>query len=219
MERHRVGIVIPAFNEAATIGTIVSHATKYGTVIVVDDGSIDNTGNLAAASGANVVTHNTNYGYDAALNSGFAKANDMGCDVVISMDADGQHDTSLLYSFIRIMDEGADLVIGIRDKRQRLAEYVFAWISSIKWGVSDPLCGMKAYRMSLYGELGYFDSYGSIGTELFIYAADAEKKIVQIPIKVVARHDAPRFGRRISSNLLILRALWLAFFQRSRSVS
>lgn len=217
MARHRVGIVIPALNEVETIGAIVANASIYGCVIVVDDGSIDNTGDLAAFSGATVVTHNTNFGYDVALNSGFAKANEMGCDVVISMDADGQHDPSLLLSFIRMLDEGADLVIGIRDNRQRLAEHIFAWISSIKWGVSDPLCGMKAYRISLYRELGYFDSYGSIGTELFIHAANTGKKIAQIPIKTAARNDMPRFGRRLSSNLLIIRALWLAFFQRPRS--
>jgi glycosyltransferase involved in cell wall biosynthesis len=209
VERHRIGIVIPAFNEAKTIGAVVASACEYGMPVVVDDGSRDRTGELALAAGATVVRHAANLGYDQALNSGFACAEKLGCEYVITMDADGQHAPSILKMFIRALDDGADVVVGTRDRRQRLAEHIFAWVAFAKWGLRDPLCGMKAYRIGLYKELGHFDSYDSIGTELAIYAARNGKRIVQVPVKTRARIDAPRFGGRFSTNVRLLRALWL----------
>lgn len=208
MERHRIGIVIPALNEATTISVVVSGACQYGVPIVVDDGSGDETGDLAKAASASVVRHDINLGYDQALNSGFARASELGCEYVVTMDADGQHNPTILSSFIQALEAGADVVVGIRDRRQRLTEHVFAWVSAAKWGIHDPLCGMKAYRIGVYKELGHFDSYVSIGTELAIFAAKRGKKIVQVPVKTRERNDEPRFGRRYSANRRILHALW-----------
>ena len=118
MERHRIGIVIPALNESATIGPLVKRAAEYGVPIVVDDGSTDHMGDIALAAGATVVRHDVNGGYDAALNSGFARAAELGCLYVVTMDADGQHDPTIVGQFIQGLDAGADIVIGTRDRRQ-----------------------------------------------------------------------------------------------------
>lgn len=206
--QRQVCIVIPALNEAGTIAAVVINSLRYGMPIVVDDGSSDKTGELAETAGATVVRHEVNRGYDQALNSGFARADELGCEYVVTMDADGQHDPAILAPFIQALDEGADVVVGIRDRHQRLAEHIFAWVGFAKWGIHDPLCGMKAYRINIYKELGHFDSNGSIGTELAIYAARSGRKITQLPVKTRERADAPRFGRRFSANLQLLRALW-----------
>ena len=212
MERHHLGIVIPALNEAETIGLVVANASKYGIPIVVDDGSRDETGELAAAAGATVVKHAINRGYDEAINSGFVRAEKLGCEFVITMDADGQHDPTTLITFTQALDGGGDVVVGIRDRRQRLAEHIFAWVATAKWGIRDPLCGMKAYRIGIYQELGHFDSSNSIGTELAIHAAKTGRKIAQVAVKTCERSDEPRFGKRYSANVRILRALWRSLF-------
>lgn len=209
MDRHRIGIVIPALNEAATIGAVVTNASQYGKPIVVDDGSSDETGHIAKNAGAIVVRHDSNCGYDQALNSGFECANGLECEYVITMDADGQHNPQILSSFIEKLDDGADVVLGHRDRRQRLAEHIFAWVSKVKWGISDPLCGMKAYRIGIYKKLGHFDSYNSIGTELAIYAVKSASKISQVPVLTRDRGDEPRFGKIYSTNKRIFLALWL----------
>ena len=209
MERHRIAIVIPALNESATIGSVVFNAAQYGVPIVVDDGSIDETSDLATSAGATVVSHDFNRGYDEALNSGFVRAEELDCEYVVTMDADGQHDPTILKAFIQGLDEGADVVVGIRDRRQRLAEHIFACISSIKWGIRDPLCGMKSYRIEVYKDVGHFDSYSSIGTELVIHSVRNGRVIMQLPVLTHERSDAPRFGTRYSANMRILRALWL----------
>lgn len=208
MERHRVGIVIPALNEAGTVAAIVSGAIQYGLPIVVDDGSSDETGALAEASGAVVVRIETTAGYDEALNSGFLRAEQLGCKYVITLDADGQHDPGILGQFIQMLDEGADLVVGVRDRYQRISEYVFSWIALRKWGIQDPLCGLKAYKLDLYRELGHFDSYSSVGTELAIHAARNLKSIAQVAVRTRNRMGASRFGG-ISANKKILRALFI----------
>jgi len=203
-------VVIPAYNEELSIQRVVKNILKYTRVIVVDDGSNDKTAAIAKNEGCEVVIHNFNKGYDQAITSGMQKALELGFDYAITMDADGQHNPDTITSFINEFDKGADLVIGIRNKRQRIAESIFAKVSRMLWGIKDPLCGMKGYRLSLVKLAGKFDSYGSIGTELTIRAAKAGFKIHQVPVDMFERKGAPRFGNGIRPNLKIMRALFYA---------
>ena len=207
MERLKLAIVIPALNEENTIGTIVESILTHGIAIVVDDGSCDNTAKVAKDAGAIVVRHPYNLGYDGALNSGFEKAISMSCDVILTFDADGQHSVALIDDFLSEIDRGADVVVGIRNRRARLSEIIFSWISTKLWNIKDPQCGMKAYRSSVYNRLGYFDSYGSIGTELCIFAAKNNFEIAQVPFEVNERVDEPRFGGSLSANWKVFRAI------------
>lgn len=212
MDRSRVGIVIPALNEAATLVAVLIASSKYGVPIVVDDGSTDATAELALSNGAVVVTHEKSLGYDEALNSGFIKAAEIGCEVVVTVDADGQHDPSLIQRFMDSIDAGANIVIGVRSRRQRFAEHLFAWYTNIRFGIEDPLCGMKAYRITIFKALGHFDSYGSIGTELMIFAATNGESISQISFDVRERQGRSKFGAAfaLSSNYKIVRAMILS---------
>jgi glycosyltransferase involved in cell wall biosynthesis len=207
MDKCRVGIVIPALNESATIVGIVQAAGKYGVPIVVDDGSIDCTGILALKSGALVVVHKENRGYDEALNSGFKKAAELGFETIISLDADGQHNPLLIEKFIAEIDLGFDVVVGVRNKKQRFAEHLFAWYTGLRFGINDPLCGMKAYKTAVYENQGYFDSYRSVGTQLMIHAARQRCRIAQVTFECRERSDKSRFGQIFLGNYRIIRAL------------
>ena len=213
MDRSRIGIVIPAFNESDTILSVVSAVKKYGVPIVVDDGSIDNTGDLANEAGAILVSHEFNRGYDSALESGFRRACEIGCDVIITLDADGQHDPNLINKFIERINAGAEVVVGVRDSRQRLAEDLFAVYAKWRYGIYDPLCGLKAYKSNVYQALGHFDKYGSIGTELVIFAANNGFRIDQIRFNVRQRSGESRFGKIISGNYMIIRAMLYSLWQ------
>ena len=208
-----IAIVIPALNEAATIQQVVHAALPYGRCVVVDDGSSDDTANLARAAGATVVSHPTNRGYDAALDSGFRQAAQTGCEAIITLDGDGQHNPALLGKFVAALEGGAAVVLGVRDRRQRLAEHVFAWYTQARFGISDPLCGMKAYRVDVYKALGHFDAYQSIGTELMLFAARRGFAMTSIPFEVRERNGQPRFANRLVGNWRIFRALALSFFR------
>jgi glycosyltransferase involved in cell wall biosynthesis len=210
MDRSRVAIVIPALNEATTIAHVIRVAGRHGVPWVVDDGSNDATAQIARDAGAFVVSHARNQGYDQALNSGFAAAYSNGCDAFVTLDADGQHDPELLPHILSLLEEGAEVVIGVRSRYARLAEHIFACFTRLRYGIRDPLCGLKAYRASVYAARGHFDSYGSVGTELTLFAAACGLRLEQVPFEVKNRADISRFGRVWRANLRILRALALS---------
>lgn len=209
MERHRVAIVIPAYNESATIASVVNAAKEHGDVIVVDDYSSDATASIASNAGATVVSHSTNKGYDGALNSGFIEAARLKYDFIITLDADGQHNPTLIKKFVNLLIKDTPLVLGVRDSRARFAEHVFAFYTYLRFGITDPLCGMKGYDCRLYESVGHFDSYGSIGTELMLRAISMGNRFEQVHFQIRDRVDKPRFGTVFRSNMKIIRSLYI----------
>ncbi len=208
----RCAAVIPAFNEGQKIAAVVREIVPFALPIVVDDGSTDGTAQLAAAAGAIVVHHSRNLGYDAALQTGLFKAMELGCEYGITLDGDGQHAPSTLGVFIERLSNGADLVIGRRERSQRFAEAVFSLVGRCMWGIDDPLCGMKGYKLAHLRLLGHFDAYCSIGTEFAIRAARSGLKIVNVPVPIAPRVGESRFGIGWRPNLKILRALLIGCF-------
>lgn len=209
MKPTRVAIVIPALNESEAIAAVVAGISVFGVPIVVNDGSTDNTGQLARAAGALVVSHEVNLGYDAALASGLARAISEEFDFAITVDGDGQHEPARIESLLYELLDGADIVVGIRDRFQRLSERLFAWLAASLWGILDPLCGMKGYRLSKLKGVGSLCSYSSIGTELTVRAARSGWNVRQVPVTTRDRKDKSRFGAGFYANWLILRAMLL----------
>ena len=207
MDRSRLALIMPAFNEVGTIAEVVRSASRYGTPIVVSDGSSDGTAAVAEKAGAIVVSHNINKGYDEALNSGFKEACQRKFEFLITLDADGQHDPVLLKKFIVEFESGSDLVLGVRSRRPRLAEHVFAVYTRLRYGIFDPLCGMKGYRRSVYEALGHFDRYRSIGTELALFGVKNKFSVAQVQFIVGDRLDSPRFARLFDANIRIFRSM------------
>ena len=213
MDRHRIVIIIPAYNESATIENVVKKVIPYGIPVVIDDGSNDKTATVALNAGAILGKNKKNLGYDGALNSGFIKAIELHAQLIITIDADGQHDPLLIPKFIDAIVSGADIVIGIRSRKQRFAEFLFAWYCNFRFGVKDPFCGIKAYRIELYKALGYFDSYQSVGTELMLHALKNGFTFSQIKFNLIERNDQPRFGKAFNANCKIFRAMLLSIFR------
>ena len=216
MGRPDLAIVIPAYNEAATIGNIVAQASAYGRVIVVDDCSTDTTAEAAGLAGAVVVSNDTNKGYDGTLETGFAKATELGVRAVVTMDADGEHDPACLADFsTALLEENIPLVLGIRAKKQRLAEVIMGFYFHARYEVRDIMCGMKGYHLSLYDENDGFDHVRSVGSELALNSIRRGHKFCQIPVTGKARVDAPRFGNILKANFRIFQALWRGTFMRA----
>ena len=205
-----VGIVIPAYNEAATIATVVRDVAAFGTPIVVDDCSTDATAMLAREAGAVVVSHPHNRGYDGALQSGFEQAAELALDVVATFDADGQHTADTLAAILTPLTDGrVDLVLGLRAEPARIAERLFSLYTRWRFGVGDILCGLKGYRMSLYHQHGRFDGSRSIGTELALYALKQGNHYTTAAVPIHPRAaGSARFGGALKANARILRAMF-----------
>lgn len=211
-----VGIVIPAYNEEESIAEVVRGSLLSGIAVVVDDGSSDNTSSVAQAAGAQVVRHLSNRGYDAALESGFARCIELGCRYVVTIDADGQHDAQLVSTFVDHLKAGADLVVGVRDRKARWAERLFAFTTRRVFGLSDPMCGLKGYRIGLYTGLGHFDSYGSIGSQLTLFGLSRGAKLVEVLISVQPGSGRTRFGSGWRPNLRIVRSMVIGHIRYGR---
>ncbi len=144
--------LIPAYNEARRIGAVLKAARRLLPTLVVDDGSKDDTAKLARAAGATVVTQHPNQGKGAALRTGFRWALERDYDVVITLDADGQHDPNEMPAFLASHQETrADLVIGARDFRRmpisrRIANLVGQ--RAFSWALGRPIQdNQSGYRL------------------------------------------------------------------------
>lgn len=209
MDRSRTVVLIPAFREEATIGTVVVAARAHAPVIVVDDASPDDTARSAEAAGAVVLRNPVNLGYEGTLNRAFEKARELGFEFAITLDADGEHDPSLIAPFRSALEAGeVPLVLGVRPRKQRFAETIMGLYVRARFGAHDILCGMKGYDLRLVAETGGFDRTNSIGTELAIDAIRRGTAFREIAVHGTQRQDAPRFDRRWRANRRILAALW-----------
>lgn len=205
----KITAVIPAFNEQETILRVIEGVKEYADeVILVDDGSSDDTAKIARSCGAVVVSHDRNEGYEKSLDDGFAKAAEIGADVVFTFDADGEHDPSQIGLIIEpILDGKTDIVVGRRPVRRRLSEHLFSFVGKLKAGVKDPLCGLKAYHIDVYKDVGHFDKVGSIGTELLFRAKKKGYRILQKDINLSSREDESRFGMGLKADWKIFKAI------------
>ena len=209
-----LALVIPALNESLTIKDVVVSASRFGRVIVVDDGSTDETGHIAAEAGAIVVKHSANIGYDRALATGLRKAIDSGYRFAITLDADGQHPTDVIEQMVARLSDGAELVVGSRDKHQRISEVLFALVTRSIWHIADPLCGVKGYNLNRLRSVDPLWTYDSVGTELTLVAVRSGWKIEQIPVRTNVRRGPSRFGDGIRANWIIFSALVVGIFNR-----
>ena len=152
MNKNSVMAVIPAYNEAAHIKQVVLKARRLVPVLVVDDGSRDDTPRLAEAAGAEVVRQIPNQGKGTALRTGFLRALERGCEAVITLDADGQHDPDEIRKFVHAWHiRGADLIIGRRNFKKmplvrRLSNTAGTWMFTWAMGQSIP-DNQSGYRL------------------------------------------------------------------------
>ena len=144
--------MIPAYNEARRVGEVIAGARQYLPVLVVDDGSTDNTADVATQSGVTVLSQRPNQGKGAALKAGFRQAIAEGYAAVLTLDADGQHDPGEIPQFLQAYRKrGADLIIGGRDFSQippvrRAANTLGRW--SFSWAVGQPVRdNQSGYRL------------------------------------------------------------------------
>ncbi len=154
-DKTKIIAAIPAFNEETYIGTVVLRTRQYvDQVIVVDDGSTDQTGNVARLAGAIVVRHQRNEGKGASIQTILAEVKKRSPDILVLLDADSQHNPDEIPSLIKAVSDGYDLVIGSRIQQssnipryRRLGQRVLSYFTGILSGekVADSECGLTIY--------------------------------------------------------------------------
>lgn len=214
-------VIIPALNEEATLGRVITQIREVRlpsevdgcTVVVVDDGSTDRTAEIAAGLGAVVVRHPTNRGVGRAFQSGLERALELGADIIVNIDADGQFNPADIPQLVEPILQGrAHFVTASRfkdpalepemPKVKRWGNRKMSQLVSFIVGQSfqDVSCGFRAYsretalRLNLWGEFTYTQ-------ETFIFICARGLQITEVPIRVRGVREIGE--SRVASNLWI----------------
>lgn len=213
-------VVIPCFNEGATIAALVSEVRQHlARVIVVDDGSTDDTATQALAAGATVARHVRNFGKGAALKTGFSAALRGEFEWALAMDGDGQHKPQDVPAFLQCAEQThARLVIGNRMHHAQaipwLRRQTNRWMSrriSERAGqfLPDSQCGFRLVNLAAWAGLSLETDHFEIESEMVLAFVRAGYRIEFVPIQVV--------GQGSHSHICPIRdaGRWLRWWKRS----
>ncbi len=196
----RTVVVVPCLNEAAAIERLVTAIRRQiAAVIVVDDGSSDRTGELAARAGAEVIRHATPRGKGAALQQAWSWGLDHGFEWALTMDGDGQHSPEDIPGFIEAADQGtAKLIVGNRMARPAgmpwLRRQVNRWMSRrlsrlAGQALPDTQCGFRMMHLRTWASFSLETTHFEIESELLLAFAQGGHAIQFVPIRVIYQDE------------------------------
>ena len=210
---------IPAFNEEANIAKVVLTVERFvDRVLVCDDGSTDMTGVIAEALGAEVIRHETNLGYGAALQSLFEEARKRGVDAAVTLDADGQHDPSEIPKLLKRLSLGdVDIVIGSRflegggsevpEGRKAGIKVLSGLVSNGEVRITDAQSGFRAYNRHALETLKLSELGMGLSTEILVKAGNHGLKIAEVPIRVSYDEDSAKQTPVLQGSSVLLSTL------------
>jgi glycosyltransferase involved in cell wall biosynthesis len=199
---------LPVYNEVRHVNPVLDEVLRYSPdVLVVDDGSSDGTTDLLARrTDVRRLTHEHNQGYGAALRSAFEYTLEHEFDVLVTIDCDGQHQPRRIPDFVAAAAE-ADIVSGSRylkqfegeseppaDRRGINMEITAELNRRLGLHLTDGFCGFKAYRRSALSAFHITETGYAMPLELWVQAAQAKLKIVELPVPLIYLDEARSFG-------------------------
>jgi glycosyltransferase involved in cell wall biosynthesis len=227
----KIMVGIPAFNEESSIASVVQRSLAHGTtVVVLDDGSTDRTSIRALAAGATVIRHKANAGKGVAVASLFDHAIRAQADILVLLDADGQHDPAEIPALVaKCLGGGADAVVGSRFHRdarsqtprvRRLGQIAFNGMTALASGVncSDSQSGFRAFSRRAICSMRLTESSFSVESEMQFEYRTRGLRVAEVPISCSYEQPPKRnvmaHGAKVLSRLMRMaierRALGLA---------
>ena len=192
----KITIGIPAYNEEKNIAKIIVQLKKVADqILVCDDGSTDSTSEIAESLGAIIIKHPKNLGYGSAIRSIFLKSREINAEILVTIDADGQHKIEDVKKVTKpIVDGQADISIGSRfleegdnaPKYRKLGINIITKVtnSSLSEKITDAQSGFRAYNNKVLQSLTPSDSGMGISTEILIKSSNLGLKIAEVPTEI-----------------------------------
>ena len=194
----KITVGIPSYNEEKNIAGIIQKLSEIAdTIIICNDGSTDNTGKIAEKMGVIVINHERNLGYGGAIRSLFLKARELDCDMLVTLDSDGQHRLEDVLPVAEpIIKNQADLVIGSRfleGNQENIPKYRKVGIkmltklanTSLEKSVTDSQSGFRAYSKKILSEITPSEQGMGVSNEILMKSSKKGFKIVEVPIVVL----------------------------------
>ena len=220
--RSSILVLIPAWNEAQTIGPIVEAVRVKLPVLVIDDGSTDGTADCARRAGAAVVSHSINQCKGAALKTGFSWALGKGYKAVVTMDADGQHDPEDLDKILNVhRQHQADLIIGEREFSKMpwpnrlttpLGSKILSWALGIR--VTDNQSGFRLLTRAFLERINLRSNGYDMEVEMIWEVVRLRMPIAWVPIRTIYFSDRQSGFHPIIDTLRFLRMVWYIWRER-----
>ena len=192
---------VPCYNEETHIAGIIIQLKKYvDKILVCDDGSTDMTAEVARELGANVIVHERNLGYGAAIGSLFVESRKLGAGILVTVDGDSQHHPADIPKIVEPLLSGSvDIVIGARsmDENTKVPKYRASGIKMISSlsgmvayaGVKDTQSGFRAYNRKAIEKVCPTELGMGASTEILARARDSNLKIEEVPIEITYGKD------------------------------
>jgi UDP-N-acetylglucosamine---dolichyl-phosphate N-acetylglucosaminyltransferase len=227
MTAQRVIVIIPAYNEERTIVHVIRGLKQRGftTLIVVDDGSSDRTGELAAREGAIRLRHLLNRGLGGALGTGISAALRLGAEAIVTFDADGQHDPDDIRRLLAPIDRGeAEVVIGSRmldprgmPYRRRLANWIANVVTYLFFGgwTTDSQSGLRAFSPRAATRMRIMTAGMEVSSEIIAETVRNHLTWTEVPVRAIYTDYSLSKGQSVTVGLQTLVKLLLAKVQRS----
>jgi len=218
----RAWVVIPAFREATVLGGVVARLRGVcQCVVVVDDGSRDDTGEAALAAGATVLTHVVNLGQGAALQTGIEYALRQGADYIFTFDADGQHSPDSLAIMAETMrTSGADIVLGSRwlgraesmPAFRRLVLRVAVVFTRLHSGlaITDTHNGLRLFTRAAAARIQISQARMAHASELLDQIGATGLKYAEAPVTIQYTEYSLRKGQKLSGAFRVLLDMFYA---------
>jgi glycosyltransferase involved in cell wall biosynthesis len=218
MDHSDVWIIVPAYNEAVVIGDVVAELrTVFDHVVCVDDGSADDTGELARQAGASLVRHPINLGQGAAIQTGVEYARmQPGARVFATFDADGQHRVKDVVKMIDRLNRGdVDIVIGTRFGQQvanrppllkRIVLQTAARLSrrGRRLGLTDTNNGLRVFNKTVADGMNITMSGMSHATEIVMMIAENHWRVAEVPVEVLYTEYSKSKGQPLLNGVNII---------------
>ena len=191
-EEKKILAAIPCYNEEATIGSVVIKAKRYvDEVIVIDDGSTDDTATVAEEAGAKVIRHEENRGKAYAIKKAFKYALENGFDIIVTLDGDGQHNADEIPDMLEpILNGKADMSICFRSGKltempfwRKIGKRILDYATGVAGGkITDSQCGFRAFnRNAIEAFAKRLRGNGfSVESEEIVLANDSNLRIVEV---------------------------------------
>jgi glycosyltransferase involved in cell wall biosynthesis len=216
-ETRDVWIVVPAFNEAGVIGDVIDELRSvFRNVVCVDDGSADDTGDIALRAGAHLVRHPVNLGQGAAIQTGVEYARSQpGAQVFATFDADGQHRvTDVLAMIDRLTSDAADIVIGTRfgpgvSRPPLLKRVVLQSAARLsprgrRLGLTDSNNGLRVFNKTVADRLDITMNGMSHATEFIMLIDENRWRVAEQPVEVLYTEYSSAKGQPLLNGVNII---------------
>jgi UDP-N-acetylglucosamine---dolichyl-phosphate N-acetylglucosaminyltransferase len=225
----KIVVVLPAYNEASVIGDVLCRIPNRiddmsVTAVVIDDGSSDNTAEIASQNGAVVFRHITNLGVGAATITGFRAAQNLNADVIVTMDSDGQHDPDEIQDLVRCLRDGPfDAVIGSRllspqgmPTTRFMANLLLNALTFVVYGkiVSDSQSGLKAFSRSALNRMKLNASGYEICSEIIGELYRNNLRYRSLPVRAVYTTYSHAKGQHFLNGVNIILGLLMRLMRR-----